>query len=437
MQSGDNSLLTDASTPTSLLELAIAFYVLRPVFESDTQIIQQCSRIGFLVDGFEFERSTDVWSIGSSVSGHRLSVSETQVLLQQDLVPEDVRRTVAGRISGSVLGASYGSAVVARLFQLRPQVLLTATEFIRLLGVVWPALLRTGSWATWQVNLESLLLEREDLTVADHLLLLRWTAVTARWLGQLAHSENLLHEAMGLADQYERKNAYGLCLLELAILQRYHGHFDSAHAMLKKAAHLLAISGTKHNQDRCVLEACNLSNALGEASQTLNLLDTVPETVAALVLRAEALLLLDDHIHAHECAARAVDNALVHLPEQGRAYATLGRILLIMEQYEDAQSALEHAIHLMNTACDRIGLWRVQALLAQLYACAGDYHFACELLEAAYSEQLTIDDRIGQRGTLQVLGMVCTDGAEFWLSQNDIREASDFVVRMQKYIDMA
>lgn len=428
---GGKPTATSQDIPVESLELALALVVMLPAVASIDDAWQLCSHAGFATKHHEIEKQSDTWSLVSLTTEYRLCHADTTDLLATTSHSAILRACIE-RISGILLGASVGSALAARLLQLRAQIPLSGPECMRLLSAVWPVVLKRGNWAVWGAVLDDLLSERDQLSSRDCLMLRRYTAVAARWQGHFAVAEKHLDTALQLAERHT-STEYDLCLLEMAVIKRYRGQLASARTTLASAQQGLVERGAQYDLERYHLEMCHLDIAEGNPEQALNRLESMPSSAVTLALQADAMLLLGDAVAAQESASRAIEYSRGTLLLLGRAYATFGRASLVCGQLMEGQNALMHAILLMVETGDGSGMWRAQAILGQVYAKGGDFEAACLCLENAFQEQGPLDDHIGRLETLKALLDVYADAAEQALDQGKATEASTYAQRMQDY----
>lgn len=189
-------------------------------------------------------------------------------------------------------------------------------------------------------------------------------------------------------------------LAEMAVIERYWGHYEAAVNLLERAqrtAERLQV-GTLH--EFVLLEYAQIAVDRGDALAAMHLLSQLTPSLRVLTLQAEAQVL-----SANVSAAEAlVSEAYDYLPvgdyaAEARLRTILGRTYQAVGNFKRAQAHFAAALTRLEQSDDVFAVNRARANLAAVLIESGAFGDADHLLQQAEAEQLLLADAAGLEAT--------------------------------------
>jgi hypothetical protein len=197
----------------------------------------------------------------------------------------------------------------------------------------------------------------------------------------------------GAAGNFALQSSAGI---ELAILCRYRGEYRRAQGLILQAEQAAQRYQNVQIQQRALIERAQIAIDEKKGEAVLHLLKDLPETIATLLMRSEAYLLLADWENCHALALHAEKTCMGDMATLGRVYTVLGRCAAGQNRHEQAQAYFAQAMTLLEQTDDPFALARAQSNYAALMLQQNETPEEAErLLDAASSAQQKLKDKAG------------------------------------------
>ncbi|MBN1963904.1 MAG: tetratricopeptide repeat protein [Anaerolineae bacterium] len=339
-------------------------------------------------------------------NGQRYSLHRTARMFLAERIVKDPETAAMARRSQRRLIAQlqrvpHAAQLVRHLLEISTALKLAVSDRVALIRLAWPDVNQHGYWAVWQSVLEKEVINAQDMHEAL-IPLRRWLGIACRWLGDHEAAEEHLQEALSLLDRYPEATERANTLIELAVVYRYQGRWQSAQATAQVALADFRALSIADGQERAMLELAQLALDRENPAAALEQLASVQPTAREAAMVCNAYLALGNLQEALTAAERAISLTGQDRPNQARAQATLGRVMLALGRLDEAEDHLCLALELLEQARDLLGWARTASVLAQIHHVQKRPQDALVILQDAAEHQRVLKDKIGLEMTLRL-----------------------------------
>jgi len=285
---------------------------------------------------------------------------------------------------------------------------LTIDSSIRYLWIkkLWEVGLQQGHSALWS----SILGDYIRAASPNDTEILTAYGICLRNLSEWNEAQRVFLHAVAQAGQEGVFVAQARGLLELSVLMRHRGFYQSAIALLSRMEQVLALHPNSPLDAALHIEKAQIAVDRGNSAEALGLLSrAAPDTPRILLLRSEACLLAGDFQNSRKAAHNAIENLRGNLKLEARGYAIVGRCYEREGNLSLARHYLSLATTLLEQQNDIFALARAQSNMGVVLATSGLWGESRTLLGKAIRIQRHLGDHVGlaaSQHNLQLLDIV-------------------------------
>ena len=281
-----------------------------------------------------------------------------------------------------------------------------------------PAIRHSGAWLAWASYLEKLY----PVTSGEHRLWIGLQFGIAQRL--LARWEDAAYSLASVIEEAGRAGAFAIqanAMVELAAIERYRGHRDSAEAMLRRADSFYNRLGFHIERERVATERVqialdtddlhsaqvSLDEALaGRESDGTDPAEQKAISPGLLTIAATVALRSGDATRALHCADQALPLVRRDRLRLARLSALLGQIHFQLGEHSQAILYLTGALDIMVQRHDGLGQARARMNLGAVYLGMGNFSKALHYFRDLPSELERLGDAEGLQTTLKNLELL-------------------------------
>jgi tetratricopeptide (TPR) repeat protein len=258
----------------------------------------------------------------------------------------------------------------------------------------WRIGISTGHWSIWR-----LLLEVEANSDAPDIDLAIGYATCLRHLGEVEGARKYLVrlvEHLGRIGEFAKQ---GVALLELAVVERQSGAYESAASFIAAAERISARFSLNSLYEKIIIEQSQIAVDTRDIESFAQLIDILPDSPRGNLLKSEMLFLGDDVDRSKQVAGSVLSALAFHPTTQAHAHDILGRVYEHLGDLPKAEEHFSWCLIILERSDDSFSIARAQSNLGSVLLHLKHYEEAEILLTNAESRQLLLNDRVGAAAT--------------------------------------